>query len=437
MYMRSWEVLCHLRSLEKSQWNTLPEVQRIQLIKLKSLVKHAYDNVPVHHRKFKELGLKARDVRSLEDLKKFPIMRKKDLANGFPDTIARNYKTEGLKTGCTSGSTGKPLRWYLDKRAFQRNMASYFRFASWYGVHLGDKIASVSTASPWRIARRHRRRTSAFMRLLMLTAYKISEQTLHDFSVILRKFKPKALRGFTSPIFLISEFLRKEGIIDITPSAVITTGEPISIFQRRSIESAFNCSLFDFYGSSEIESIAQECEEHHGLHINAEERIVEFIRDGEDVSSGEKGEMVITDLNNYAMPFVRYDTEDVGIPTNEPCGCGRGLPLIEDIKGRTCDLIVAKDGSLIPGEFFALPAPYILHNHEWVQQFQIIQPSKEELLVKIVKSAEPQQQDLEYLKNQVQKYVGKVRVKIRFVDSIPATTKHRFTISHVTPELFK
>ncbi|UCE29824.1 MAG: phenylacetate--CoA ligase family protein [Candidatus Bathyarchaeota archaeon] len=440
MYRKSWEELRCFRDLKKSQWYSLEEIERIQLKKLKGLVKHAYENVQFYHRRFRELGLKPTDVGNLEDLKKLPIVKKENLRHGFPDTLARNYNTRTLEKGTTSGSTGKPFEWYLDKKGFQHNSASYYRFASWYGVNLGDKIVSVTTASPWG-ARMHQsarvRWGYMLRRVLRLTAYQITEQTLHDFSIILKQFKPKTLRGFTSPIFLISEFLKKEGISDINPSAVITTGETLFDFQRRLIESVFDCNLFNFYGSSEIESIAQECEEHCGLHLNAEERIVEFVRNGENVSSGEEGEIVITDLNNYAMPFIRYNTEDVGIPKSDQCGCGRGLPLIMDVKGRVCDLIVAKNGALISGEFFALPAPYFLKNHKWIQQYQIIQPSREKLLVNIVKSAEPRKQDLEYLVNRIHKHVGDVNVEIRFLESIPTASKHRFTISHVTPELFR
>lgn len=431
----SWEVLRHISCLEKSQWDSLQEIKRIQLIKLRTLVKHADENVPFYHQTFRELKLRSRDIKSLEDLKKLPIIRKEDLRYNFPNTLAGNYKIESLQKRATSGSTGKPLEVYRDKRVIWHDWAAWYRFASWYGFYPGDKIISLSTCRPLDLSIRNLLGNFA-RRWLWLSAYRMTEQTLRNFTLTLRRFKPKVLHGFTSPIFLLANFLRKEGVTDVSFSSIHTEGEPLLGFQRRLIESVFNCRVFDHYGSVEIGVIAQECEKHSGLHINAEERVVEFVKDGEDVSSEEEGEMVITDLNNYAMPFIRYNLEDVGTPTDEPCACGRGLPLIRELKGRLCDLIVGKDGGLFGGQFFALPAPYIIRNHEWIRQFQIIQPSREKLLVRMIKSAEPKNEDLEYLINQIHKHLGDIEVKVDFVDSIPEASKRRFVISYVTQKLF-
>ena len=432
---RSWEVLRHISYLEKSQWGSPQEIRRVQLKKLRALVKHAYENVPFYHRTFSELKLKPRDIKNLRDLRKLPIVRKEDIKYNFPNTLARNYKTESLEKRATSGSTGKPLEVYRDKRVIWLDWAAWYRFASWYGFYPGDKIISLIASRPRNRSIRNLL-VSIARRWLHLDAYRMTEQTLRNFTLILRRFKPKVLHGFPSPIFLLANFLRKEGVTDMSFSAVQTEGETLLGFQRRLIESVFNCRVFDHYGCTEIGVIAQECEEHSGLHINAEERIVEFVKDGEDVSSGEEGEMVITDLSNYAMPFIRYNLEDVGTPTDEPCACGRGLPLVRELKGRVCDLIVGKDGGFFAGEFFALPAPYIIRNHEWIQQFQIIQPSREELLVRMVKSTEPKNEDLEYLINQIHKHLGDIEVKVEFVDSIPEARKRRFVISYVTQKLF-
>lgn len=433
---RSWEVLRHISYLKKSQWGSPQEIWRVQLKKLRALVKHAYENVPFYHRTFSVLKLKPRDIKSLRDLRKLPIVRKEDLRYNFPKTLARNYKIESLEKRVTSGSTGKPLQVYKDKRVIWHDWAAWYRFASWYGFYPSDKIISLSTARPYDLSIRNLLGSFA-RRWLHLFAYRMTEQTLRNFTLTLRRFKPKVLHGFTSPIFLLANFLRKEGVTDMSLSAVHVEGETLLGFQRRLIESVFNCRVFDHYGCNEIGVIAQECEEHSGLHINAEERVVEFMKDGEDVSSREEGEIVITDLNNYVMPFIRYNLEDVGIPTDEPCTCGRGLPLIKELKGRVSDFIVAKNGELFAGEFFALPAPYIIKNHEWIQQFQIIQPSREELLIKIVKSAEPKNEHLDYLIKQIRKHLGDIEVKIIFVESIPAARKFRFVTSNVTHELFE
>lgn len=448
LYYGPWEVVRYLRKLEKSQWYSPQEIERIQLKKLRALVKHAYDNVPFYHEKFRERGLKPEDISNLRDLRKLPIIKKDDLKANFPNrVIARDHNIKDLLRASTSGSTGKPFTRYMDRRAAWFARAARRRFESWYGLYPGIRYVTLRSRAP---STRERlifsyspsirgRLTDIMKRRLLLVTWKITRKTLREFSILLRQYKPKVLRGNVSLLFTLASLFKKYDISDIRPTAVVAYGETLFDFQRRLIESVFDCRVFDYYGSAEFDPIAEECEEHSGLHIDAEDRIVEFIRGEENVSFGEEGEITITDLNNYAMPFIRYNIEDMGIPTGERCACGRGLPLIRELKGRLCDLIVTKDGGLVPGLFFNLPAPYIFRNYEWIQQYQIIQPSREKLLIRIVKFAEPKNEDLKYLINGVRKYLGDIEVETEFVDSIPTAPsgKHRFIISKVAHELFK
>lgn len=450
VYYGPWEVVRYLRKLEKSQWFSPREIERIQLKKLRALVKHAYDNVPFYHEKFRELGLKPGDISNLRDLRKLPIIKKDDLRANFPNRcITRNYNIKNLSRfkSTTSGSTGKPFTRYTDIRATWFARAARHRFESWYGLYPGVRYLTLRSRAPFTRERlifsyspyiRERIR-DIIKRRFRLTTWKIDGKNLREFLILLRRFKPKVLIGNVSLLFTLASLFKKFGISDIHPKAVVTHAETLFDFQRRLIESVFSCRVFNFYGSREIDPIAQECEEHSGLHIDAEDLIIEFVRGGENVSFGEEGEITITDLNNYAMPFIRYNIGDVGIPTGERCACGRGLPLIRELKGRLCDLIVTKDGGIVPGLFFNLPAPYIFKNYEWIRQYQIIQPSREKLLIRMVKSAEPKNEDLTYLINGVRKYLGDVEVETEFVESIPSAPsgKHRFIISHVAHELFK
>jgi len=428
---RGWEVMRHLRNLEKSQWLPAQEIQRIQLKKLRKLVKHAYNNVPFYHERFRETGLKPEDIRTLADLQKLPITEKNELkAYTLDKTVANNYNVGKLERRQTGGTTGKPFIFFKDRKTIYHELAALCWFRSWYGS-FGLKQAFFRFFphfAPW---------SKAFKSFLVgWLVLDRTEQTLRKYAHWIKRFKPKVLEGSPVGFYVLANFLKKEGILDIDLPIMLTTSETLFGFQRQEIESAFNCRVFNHYSSSEINSIAQECEEHTGLHINAEDRIVEFIKGEHVVSPGENGEIVITDLENYAMPFIRYNIEDVGVPTDGLCSCGRRLPLIKEINGRVRELIVSLDGSFIPGNVFA---KFILfRRHKWTQQFQVIQLSTGKLLIKIVKSPEDGTENLEFILRKIHEYLGEVEVRTELVDAItpPSSGKHRFVISEISHEFF-
>jgi len=314
-------------------------------------------------------------------------------------------------------------------------MAAYQRFMTWFGFYPGVKHAEL-----WRLMDTSftSRLKAIVKRRLELHPYKITRQILRELADKLKRFKPRIMIGFPSLLFLLASYLKEENIEDINLTAICTQAETLFKSQRKLIESTFNCQVFNHYGLKEIGGIAQECDQHPYLHMNAEGRIVEFLRKEENVSFGEKGEMVVTDLNNYAMPFIRYKTEDLGVPTDDSCACGRGLPLLKEVTGRTGEHIVTKDGGIVQWGFFDFPAPYLFKNGDWIRQYQIVQPSREKLVIKIVKSAEPKEKYIQYLKSNIHKYLGDMQIEIEFVKSIPEAPsgKPRFVISHVAPKVF-
>ncbi len=429
--LRGWEAVRHLRDLEKSQWLPTREIQRIQLEKLKKLVRHAYENVPFYHRKFKEASIKPGDLRTLVDLQKLPIVTRKELKAHTPNgTVAVNYDVKTLKMGQTGGTTGKPFIYFKNRKTIDHEMAALCWFRSWYGS-FGFKQAFFRlfpSHAPW---------SKEFRSFLI--GWLICDRnlaTLHKYAYWIKRFKPKVLEGSPVGFYVLANFLEKKGSGNIDLPIVLSTSETLFGFQRQAGESAFNCRVFNHYGSNEICSIAQECDEHTGLHINAEDRIVEFIKRGQLVSPGEKGEIVITDLENYSMPFIRYNIKDVGEPMDNLCSCGRGLPLIKEINGRVSGLLVSSDGSIISGDTFA---QFVLfRGHKWTEQFQVIQPTKKELLIKIVKSPDWGPENLQFILEKIHEYLGEVEIKTEFVDSIPPpqSGKHRFIISEASQEVF-
>jgi phenylacetate-CoA ligase len=391
---------------------------------------HAYNNVPFYHGKLKEAGLRPEDIHTLEDLQKFPITTKNELkAYTLDKIVAHNYSAGALRKRNTGGSTDKPFVFFKDTTTVCHELAALYRFRSWYGFFgFKQALTFFPYCLPWS------KEFKSFLENWLISDR--NEQTLSKYAHWMKRFRPKVLEGSPVGFYVLVNFLKKERLPDINLSAVLATSETLFSFQRQAIESAFNCRVFNLYGSNEIGSIAQECEEHTGLHINAEDRIVEFIRGEEGVSPGEMGEVVITDLENYAMPFIRYNIEDVGVPMADLCSCGRGLPLIKEINGRATDLIVSSDGNIIPGDIIA---QFILfRDHKWTQQFQVVQPSRRKISIKIVKSPESGTENLQLALRRIHKCVGNMKLETEFVESIvpPLSGKSRFIISEASHEFF-
>ncbi len=407
------------------------EIKEIQSERLRALMKHACDNVPYYHQKFEERGLTPQDINSSEDLVKLPILTRNDVRVNLDNLVARNFPKEKLRPYSTGGSTGEPLQFYIPKDSSWGSAAAY-RAYEWYGYRLGDKVAYL-WGSPLdsTLQETIKSRLSNFIqRTIYLNAFDMSEDKMEAFARKLIKFRPKTIIAYAAVAYFFSRFIRDNAIQGIKPRVVITQAEKLFDYQREMIEQTFDCEVFDFYGSREVGSMAAECPQHRGYHISSENVVLEFVRDnGNPVSPGETGKILVTDLHNYAMPFIRYENGDLGVPTDGNCSCGINLPLMKSVEGRVADILVV-DGKAtttlaIPHLFKDLP----------IKQYQVIQEVEGRILVKIIKGTGYSEENTEEIHKLLRKIVGdKVNIEVIFTDSIPPSVsgKHRFFISKVT-----
>jgi len=428
--LRGWEVFKHLRQLERAQWLPNKEIQLLRLKKLRALVKHAYENVPFYRDNFKQAGIKPEDIRRLTDIHKLPITTKDEMKAHVPnETIAGDYDIRALVKGGTGGTTGVPFIYYKDARTVHHELAALHRFRSWYGFFEPKQtfLRLFPYYAPW---------SKEFKSFLMgWLICDRSQLTLSKYSQWAKRFNPRSLEGSPVAFYALAGFSKRAGHSELSLPVALSTSETLLDSHRQAIESAFNCRVFNHYGCNEICTIAQECEERTGLHVNAEDRIVEFIKGGEVVAPGEAGEIIITDLENYAMPFIRYNIKDVGVPSDDMCSCGRGLPLIDRILGRTGDLLISQKGTIVPSDVIA--QFMLFKNQKWMQQFQAVQPSRQELLIRMVRSG-AQSENLKLVQEMIRKQVGNAQVETELVESIeaPPSGKHRFVISEESRRFF-
>ncbi|MCX6830399.1 MAG: hypothetical protein NT002_14125 [candidate division Zixibacteria bacterium] len=431
----------HLRELEKTQFLPAGDLAELRFRRLKSILKHAYENCSFYTERFNRYQFNPGRLQSPDDILVLPVLTKKDIQENKEQIRARNYSDAMLVPNKTGGSTGSPLFFYLDKdRRFSREAAT-IRHNRWTGWDLGTQTAFLwghrgdhSGMDKWKAKLRNK-----FLdRNIPLDTSSITKEKLAAFRERLKKLRPPIYIAYSNSIFLYARYLTGTGQSDYhRPKAIITTAEILAPEQRELIEMTFECRVFDRYGSRETSVIATECERHTGLHICAETFWVEFLKENKPAQPGEFGKVIITDLLNYGMPFIRYQIEDAGVPSAEECSCGRGLPLMKMAAGRMTDFLVTPDGKIISGAALTI---YLIANAPGVAQAQLIQEKKDEILFKIVKGETFGDQTLRFFETEIPKFFGPaVKYSLEFVDHIPleSSGKYRFSISRIDPaEMF-
>jgi len=369
--------LFYLYDLRRNLHLKPSELQRLQWKRFRALVKYAYENVPFYHRKFRSAGVKPDDVKGFDDLWKIPAITKFEIqACDLKDMVAGNVDVGSLVKRSTSGSTGVPLNTLVDGRVEDFEAAVRMRALFENGLRVRDKMAVV--ADP----RSFPKKRSVFQRFGVMKRKHIS---IFDYAekqmMLLREFKPDVVKGYSSSLFILAEEFN-DAAKEIEPRLIFTSAELLDASSRKLVSSAFGAELFDFYACSEFSLLAWECREHCGYHVNADSVLMEFVDDnGGAVAFGERGNVVCTSLFNNVMPIIRYKLDDVAIPIDDKCSCGRTLPLLRLIEGRADDFLVATDGRLIsPTVFF----PYPFDNMDGIKQFRMVQERKDKLRIELV-----------------------------------------------------
>ena len=361
------------KHLEKTQFWTFSEIRKYQFKKLKTLLEHAYLNVPYYKKLFSDIGARPEDIRNFQDFKHIPILTKDIIKKNFEDLIANNVIKNQLIPNSTGGSTGEPLSLYYDMN--YKLWADAARRRGWYNIadcEYGDTCAVI-----WGAMHEIKEDFSLFERTrdllktgeIWLNAFNLSDERKKKFLKICNIIKPKLLRGYTTAINDFAKFLEKNKLNFPKIKGVILCAETVNDDLQKYIEKIFNAPSYNTYGGRELSLIAMQCKYKNGLHEVSENNYVEYdaikLRGYENA-----GHLIITNLNNYGMPFIRYRIGDIGVPARaKTCDCGRGLPLISRIIGRTTEVFTFKDGSKIAGEMFIhLMKDFPLNEYQFVQK---------------------------------------------------------------------
>lgn len=427
------KTLRYWRELERSQWLGHEELEAVQFAALQRLLRHASEHCPYYRQQWEAAGLRAADVQGPPDFRRWPVLDKPQIREHR--LAMRSEPLAGsLISKATGGSTGVPMHFDLDQGSYERRNAAMLRGYSWAGASPGTKqfylwgvpLEQRSARQVWKD-----RLFNAIQRRKVVNSFALSEETVPQILRELNRYRPDVVVAYTGALYQFARSLAERNLRPYSPRSLVVGAEQLHGFQRELIESVFAAPVFETYGSREFMLIGAECSEHRGLHLTAEQLYVEILDDdGQPAADGQVGNVVITDLYNYGMPFIRYAIGDQAVAGFTSCPCGRGLPLLQAVSGRRLDALRTPDGRAVPGEFF----PHLMKDYAGIRQFQVVQPALDQLELRVVLAPTWTAAQQQHLLEQVARTMGPhVVVQWQAVPAIELTRagKHRVVVSQV------
>lgn len=426
--------------MQRVQWDTTQALLSRSEDRLGPLLRHAAKNVPFYMDQYRKRGFKPDELRTISDLQQLPILAKSDYRKCDPEALnATNVPSSLRLPRATSGSTGEPFQFSLDQRALPVIFASHLFYDSWYGFEPFDRYVRIiappapqaplpSTAST--TVKLRRAVTTQLQNLYenwtqkKISLWEVNSEGAENIWRRIEAFRPKFVMGYTSTLAAIAdELLRRDLKLSHPVEGVITIAETLSPNRKRLIETYFNAPIINRYGLREFGSwSAQSCRESPDrFHINTELVVCEVLRpDGTPCAAGEVGRVVLTDLHNFARPFIRYDTGDLAVAVSENCSCGRGFPLLGPIEGRSLDCLRTPSGDEISpailGHFL-----FVYHDHlEAVRHYQLVQETANRVNLLVVPGEAWDEERRERLGSDLKELLGhEMEVEVQVVSEIP------------------
>jgi phenylacetate-CoA ligase len=427
-------VLDCLDELNRTQWWSRDELLALQRKKLHDILVYAYHYVPYYRRTFDQVDFQPDEVLTdLDGLSKLPLLTKAIIRDNFYDMMTTESKRRAhMSRLTTGGSTGHPLIFMQDMNFRDYVTADIHRHLGWAGWRFGQLHAYIWGAN-FELVTSQSLRTRLMdwvLNRFLTNAYVLSEENLGAFAERVRRQRPRILFGYSSSLHRFAQFVREKHYDDITFDGVFSSAEVLFPEQRQYIEETFKCKMFNRYGTRDLGGVACECDAHTGLHASIENNYIEILNDSQAALPGEAGDIVVTNLNNFGMPFIRYCIEDVGAwSTLERCPCGRELPLMDLVHGRRIDMFKTRGGRTVWGGF-ASP----LFAMEGIKRFQLVQKSLDLVVARIVKEDKLDQAQLDTIERTVKTALGAdVEVRFEFPDEIPVldSGKYRYAICEI------
>lgn len=423
-----------LDELRTTQSYSRERLKELQWEKLKSLLDHCRENVPFYRERWSKLGFHPGDLKTFEELEQLPVLTKDDIRFSSQTLRARGpgRRVEHVHSG---GTLGIPVSLVRDMRSAAYIRASEARGLEWFGIRRGDKQFRV-----WGVpldpssARKEWLKDRALNRIRMSTL-NISAETVRGFFEAARSFRPRYVFSHTSALYQICQVMRDLGLNgkQLRIRHVLCTGDTVHQVMRTEIEETFDCRVINEYGCSEMGPIAFECPAGN-MHLTMENILTEF---AEHESSADCSEILLTNLNSYSMPLVRYRVGDTGRLLDSVCSCGRQSELMDFDAGRILSMLVATDGHFVSGSVFCYIAFDIIQKHKGIKDFRVVQKTRDELEIALVKDTTFSEDLLALFTSRIREKLGSgMRIDYVFKAEIPPDRSgKRLFVRSELPEL--
>lgn len=430
----------HLRELHRSERWPRERLDALRLERLRRIVEIAHEHTPYWREVMDAGGIAPGDIRSLEDLKRFPLLEKETIRRRREDML---WPGGGscVRLVRTSGSTNEALQFYTSSTREAHINAARMRGHDWIGVRRGDR-EMYYWGSPIELSKQDRikRIRDWLINDGLTNGFEITAGRVRGYFEYWKKWRPKCIFGYPSTFALTVTMARRQGI-DLSElkarglTVICTTSEVLTDVDREMTSEAFGVPVYDSYGLREAGLVGHECE-HATMHCMDEQVILETIDPRTAQPTGGEGELVVTNITGPAMPVIRYRTGDVVTLSNEPCPCGRSLSSIKISGGRIADFIVTDQGKWVVGYSFI----YICRSVEGIVKFQVRQERIGELRILLATDgAFPPDGAERVARAARQRLGGTDRIIVELVDDIQpsASGKYRPVVSKVYDEMLK
>jgi len=407
---------------------TRDQLANFQQKYLSDLLLHAYNNAPYYHDVFDKIGLIRSGKVDLSRFKEIPILTKDAIRKHYAELISHDYRSRRWYCNSSGGSTGEPVT-FIQDRSYNRwgNAAVDYYYRQFLGISevntrkiiLWGSERDLSKGSVgWKA-----RLANCLTNTIFLNSLKMTEEDMRHYIEIINAYKPQLIRGYADSLYDLCKYAAKKGRGMYTPGAVISSAETLNNEMRQTIEKILRTKVYDFYGSREVSGIAGECKE-GSMHILGFHNYVEVLdNNNQQIKEGEEGRVIVTNLHNYSMPFIRYDIGDIAALGPKECRCGSPLPTLRRVTGRTIDHFIRKDGTIISGHALSLA----FSNKNWVNRFQIIQEDYTKVRILIVPEDEAKEPEQKGIENKIKSMMGKdCQIRWDFVDEIPTTQSGKY-----------
>ncbi len=403
-------------------WNH-KKLKRYQSKRLHEVIKWAYETVPYYHNSFRKSGIDINSIRSAEDLNKLPLVTKDELKSlPVTDFISTKYNSKQLKEVRTSGSTGKPLKLFISPTEDAWRKAIYMRANIQCGQKPFDRWVVLTAPHHFGDTTRIQRKIGIYAQQC-ISLFESNEKKIQHIIQV----NPQVLDGYSGALVMLAKEVKRREIKSIKPHLILGNAEVIDIKARKFLEDIFEAPYCDQFGCAEVDRSAWQCKERNGYHMDIDSVITQFIdENGDSVANGERGEITYTSLFNYAMPLIRYQIGDIGIPSGDGCSCSLSLPLMDIVEGRKDSFLVLPDNRVVSPFAINLEASGFKFFSS-IDQYHIRQTALDKLEIYLKINNLKVSKELialefeNYLKNSLKIDTNEVKLKTNFVDDIAFT----------------